>query len=276
MTFALPNDFKVVEDIVEKSSSSFSLGMQALPADRRGYLFAIYAYCRILDDIADDIEDRDEKIELLDQWREKIDQMVIGKPSCEVTRILYDAVTDHHVPSDELYVLIEGMKADALGPIVTPSWDDLYTYCRQVAGSVGLLALPLFGRKDEGAKEFAIELGYALQLTNILRDVSEDYDIGRVYLPKEPWEQNQVTDLNSPEIKNVLQAVADRAQEHYVNAEKKLREIGSYDLKPAILMMVVYRKLFEKMKKRGWHILTPRMRLSTMEKMMTMTRVLSY
>ncbi len=271
MTHATLHDFQYVEEIVQNASSSFSLGMKALPEGRRGYLFAIYAYCRVLDDIADEEDSQENKLKNLQMWRGKVDALIEGKPDCEITRILCDAIALHHIPEDELYLLIDGMEADALGPIRSPSWDDLYTYCRQVAVSVGLLSLPVFGRTDKGAQEFGLELGYALQFTNILRDVAEDWEIDRLYVPA----IHDVTDIHSPNLSLALSDVAQKAEQHYLKAEQLLSEIGSENLKPALLMMVVYKKLFEKMKARGWQTIQPRMRLSTAEKAFTVMKYMA-
>lgn len=276
MTQVLETDFKYVEDVVLQSKSSFALGMKALPADRRGYLFAIYAYCRILDDIADEAGARDQKLAELALWRQKVDQMLSGQPDCAVTRVLYEAVQRFSLPKDEFYKVIDGMEADVHGPIQRPSWEALYDYCRCVAVSVGLLSLPIFGRTDADAQKFAVELGYALQFTNILRDVAEDWSEDRFYLPEESLRQHDVESITSPNLKNVLAEVAAKAESHYQAADQLLKSAGSKNLKPALLMMVVYKKLFEKMKQRGWSKIEPRMRLSTLEKAMTVSKLMAF
>lgn len=280
MNLATQSDFQFVENMVTQSKSSFAMGMKALPRDRRGYLFAIYAYCRILDDIADEAGLRDQKLADLDLWKKRVDNMISGKPECEITRVLHDAMQNYDLPHDELYQVIEGMKADVLGPIQAPTWPELQTYCRQVAVSVGLLSLPVFGRTDDLAKQFGVELGHALQLTNILRDVSEDSLEGRLYLPRELLEKNNISYLAeeavTADLSNVMAEVANKAQEHYENADRILSESGSKNLQPALLMMAVYRKLFEKMQRRGWHKITPRMRLSTTEKAFAVMKYLTW
>ncbi|MDV7338782.1 squalene/phytoene synthase family protein [Terasakiella sp. A23] len=276
MTHATQSDFQLVEEIVQNAHSSFSLGMKALPAGRRGYLFAIYAYCRVLDDIADEEGSEESKLGELANWRNKIDQTLEGKPDCSITRILCDAVSKFSIPTIELYKLIDGMEADARGPIQKPSWDELYDYCRCVAVSVGLLSLPIFGRDDEEAQAFAIELGFALQLTNILRDVAEDWEIERLYLPAESLDEHQVDGIASSSLHKVLKDVSIKIDAHYEKAEQILKSCGQENLRPAMMMMAVYKQLFEKMKRRGWHQIEPRVRLSTMEKAMTVTKMLAF
>ena len=270
MTHATLSDFRYVEDVVRRAKSSFALGMKALPEGRRGYLFAIYAYCRVLDDIADEEDTVENKLLKLKDWRKKVDEMLHGRPSCEITRVLCDGIEKHNIPTEELYHLLDGMEADANGPIQSPTWDELYQYCRQVAVSVGLLSLPVFGRSDEGAQKFGLEVGYALQLTNILRDVAEDWEIKRLYVPA----IHGVDNVNSPNLHLAMAEIADKAQAHYEKAENLLPEIGTENLQPALMMMAVYKKIFEKMKKRGWHKITPRVRLSTAEKAFTVMQYL--
>ncbi|SCA54946.1 putative phytoene synthase [Candidatus Terasakiella magnetica] len=275
MTHASPKDFDFVETIVKESKSSFAAGMKVLPVERRGYLYAIYAYCRVLDDIADEDDLRENKLAELKNWRTKIDETLKGKPDCAITRILADGIKIYDLPTQELYNLIDGMEADANGPINKPTLEELYQYCRNVAVSVGLLSLPVFGRTDEGAKEFAIELGYALQLTNILRDIPEDESIGRIYLPSDLLEKHHVESLQSSELSKVLKEIAQLAQNHYDRTEILLKKIGSQNLLPAQMMKAGYYKIFEKMQKRGWHILSPRIRLSKTEKAFMVMRMLT-
>jgi len=266
MTTPSRQDFRYVESVVKQARSSFAIGMKALPKDRRGYLFAIYAYCRILDDIADGGLSPEDKRAQLDIWQGKIDRMLCGQPECEITRILAEAMQRYTLPKAEFYQLLDGMRTDACGPVQPDDWTKLHQYCRQVAVSVGLLSLPIFGRTDNDAQEFAIELGYALQLTNILRDVAEDNDEGRIYLPKELMQIHDAPDITSPNLPRVLEEIAVKTREHYQQVENMLATTGTENLTPAILMKNAYYKLFLKMERRGWQHLRPRMRLSTTEK----------
>lgn len=266
MTKPSRQDFRYVESVVKQARSSFAIGMKALPKDRRGYLFAIYAYCRILDDIADGGLSPEDKLAQLDIWQGKIDQMLSGQPECEVTRILTEAMQRFNLPKAEFYQLLDGMRIDACGPVQPDDWTALYQYCRQVAVSVGLLSLPIFGRTDNGAQDFALELGYALQLTNILRDVAEDNEDGRIYLPKDLMNIHDASGITSPNLPRVLEEIARKTREHYQRADNILTTIGIEKLTPAILMKNAYYKLFLKMERRGWQHLRPRMRLSTTEK----------
>ena len=172
---------------VKQSGTSFAAGMAILPKPRRAAMHAIYAFCREVDDIADD-ERRDagEKHARLDEWRREIDRLYAGRPTLSAGVALLEPVRAFGLPKNEFLMMIEGMEMDAGGPIVAPSLDRLFAYTRRVAGAVGLLSMPVFGApKGEASDRFALALGDALQLTNILRDVAEDARIGRLYLPAE-------------------------------------------------------------------------------------------
>lgn len=271
MGLASQQDKKHVEQIVVQAKSSFAMGMQILAPEDRPYLFAIYAFARTLDDIADAPVDRLEKCAKLADWRQKVEDLPVGKTSCSITRLLHDALEHYDIPHHELISLIEGMEMDANGPVVAPTWDELYGYCRRVAVSVGLLSLPVFGRNDKEAESFAEELGYALQLTNILRDIEEDCINGRIYIPKEELDKVHIPPapeilLKQENLKSALGRVSLVCDSHFANAQKILDTGRRDNLRPAIIMMIFYQRLFEKMKARGWQKISPRMRLNKLEK----------
>ncbi len=173
-------------ETVKKSGTSFAAGMAILPKKRREAMHAIYAFCREVDDIADGDLPADEKRRRLAEWRSEIERLCAGAPQFPIGVALAQPVRDFGLPKPEFLLLIEGMEMDAEGPIVAPSMEQLFAYTRRVAGAVGRLSMPVFGAPEgEASDRFALALGDALQLTNILRDVAEDARIGRLYLPAE-------------------------------------------------------------------------------------------
>lgn len=172
---------------VKRSGTSFAAGMAILPRPRRAAMHAVYAFCREVDDIADDEHlSAAEKRARLNEWRREIDRLYAGRPAMSAGVALLEPVRAYDLPRHEFLMMIEGMEMDADGPIVAPTLDRLFAYTRRVAGAVGLLSMPVFGApKGEASDRFALALGDALQLTNILRDVAEDARIGRLYLPAE-------------------------------------------------------------------------------------------
>ncbi|MBX7200283.1 MAG: squalene/phytoene synthase family protein, partial [Rhodospirillaceae bacterium] len=179
------SDADLIRAKVQAAGSSFYWAMRFLPQAKREALFAIYAFCREVDDIADGDATRPEKIVALDAWRQKVEALYQGKASDAISRALTQAVATHGLRKKDFIAVIQGMEMDARGPIVAPSLDELDLYCDCVAAAVGRLCVPVFGEATPAGERVANRLGRALQLTNILRDVEEDAGIGRLYLPAE-------------------------------------------------------------------------------------------
>ncbi|MBY0423146.1 MAG: squalene/phytoene synthase family protein, partial [Parvularculaceae bacterium] len=177
-------------ETVKRSGTSFAAGMRILSKPRRDGMYAVYAFCREVDDIADATTDVVEKRLGLAAWRSEIDRVYQGRPQFPTGVALVEPVRAFGLDRQEFILMIEGMEMDAEGPVVAPTMERLLAYTRRVAGSVGMLSMPIFGApKGEASNRFAQALGDALQLTNILRDVGEDAIIGRLYLPKELLEK---------------------------------------------------------------------------------------
>ncbi len=265
--------------VMERSGTSFGMGMKILSAERRDAMFAIYAYCREIDDIADEGGTQAEKIAGLNTWREEIDRIYDGAPSLPTGVAVADAVQRYDLPKDEFILLIEGMEMDASGPVVAPDFDTLYAYTRRVAGAVGMLSMPIFGApRGEASDRFALALADALQLTNILRDVAEDADIGRLYLPRELLERHSVpTDdpmaaAKSPEIRAVCAELSDVAKKNFEEARLALKDLDWRVLRPALLMMGMYETYLARLRAGGWRDIGAPVRLSKFEKIIIATR----
>ena len=179
-------DLDAVETIVRAAGTSFYRGMRVLPPDRRHAMYAIYAFCRVVDDIADD-EDvpLSERIPRLADWRTRIADLYRGVTDGPITRVLAEAARRYALRQADFVAVIDGMQMDAETPIVAPDLALLDLYCDRVAAAVGRLSVRAFGDASPAADRVAHALGRALQLTNILRDVQEDAERGRLYLPRE-------------------------------------------------------------------------------------------
>ncbi len=172
-----------VRRIVADSGSSFAAGMRVLPRARREAIFAVYAFCRLVDDIADGHAPAAEKRERLDAWTDEVTRVFARVPRTAVGEELVRAVQRYQLPRHEFDLVIEGMRMDAEG-MVAPDPQRLERYVRCVAGAVGLLSMRVFGAwRGDASRRFALSLARAMQLTNILRDVEEDAAMGRLYLP---------------------------------------------------------------------------------------------
>ena len=258
--------------IVERSGSSFRLGMRVLPEDRRAAMYAIYAFCREVDDIADDPGDAAGKQAQLAEWREEIDRLYAGIPRFPTAQALLEPVRAFNLPKTEFLAVIDGMEMDAREAIWGPSYSDLFLYCRRVAGAVGMLSIHAFGETRAPAPDLAVSLGNALQLTNILRDVHEDALRGRLYLPRELLDKHGVKAttaaglLADPAVARVCADLADLAREAFAVSGDLLQQLDRRKMRPAILMMAVYQQTFEMLRQRGWDRLDVPVRLSRWQK----------
>ncbi|MGQ0662107.1 MAG: presqualene diphosphate synthase HpnD [Pseudomonadota bacterium] len=243
---------------VRRAGSTFYWAMRLMPRQRREAMFAIYALARELDDIADGPHAAAEKRRALEAWRDEIDAVYRGAPARLLGRALLAAVRRYRLPRAEFEELIRGMEMDVAGPLIAPPLSELELYCRRVAGAIGLLSLPVFGCDGPSAREFALHLGGALQMTNILRDVAEDAANGRLYLPREMLDKAGIatTDPRSvaghPALAVACAALAAHAERQFAAAAEALAACDRRALRPALIMMVLYRRLLDKIRSEGW------------------------
>ena len=260
-------------ETVKRSKTSFGAGMRILSRERREAMYAIYAFCREVDDIADEGGTREEKIAGLAEWRREIERVYAGAPQTPTGHALKEAVRRFDLPRSECILVIEGMEMDADGPVIAPSLEKLYAYTRRAAGAVGMLSMPVFGApRTKVADEFALSLGDALQLTNILRDIEQDADEGRLYLPRELLEKHGCPStpdriVNASGLPNLRADLAELAREKFAGARAALAELDWRVLRPALLMMGVYERYLDKMTMRGWANGQERVTISKTEKL---------
>src|SRR5436305_14791177 len=176
---------QAIRQRVEAAGTSFYWAMRLLPRERREGMYAIYAFCREVDDIADDTAPPAQKQAALAAWHREIDELYTGSPQQLVTRALVEPVERYRLRRDDFHAVIDGMEMDAAEDIRAPDLATLDLYCGRVAGAVGHLSVHVFGDAGTAAHTVADHLGRALQLINILRDLDEDARRGRLYLPRE-------------------------------------------------------------------------------------------
>jgi squalene synthase HpnD len=253
---AAPADLAEVERIVRGAGTSFFHGMRVLPPDRRHAMYAIYAFCRIVDDIADGEFAIAQKRTALDDWRGWVSGLFHGAGRDAVTRVLCRAVAAFALREADFLAVIDGMEMDAEG-IVAPDLATLDLYCDRVAGAVGRLSVRAFGDASADADRVAQALGRALQLTNVLRDVHEDAMRGRLYLPREYLAAEQVPPLPLPALADPgLAAVCARlacdAHARFAEAKAAMRRCDSRAMRPARLMAATYAAILARLERRGW------------------------
>lgn len=247
------------------SGSSFYAAMRLMPKDEREGMFAIYAFCRAVDDIADDtVAARDARKVQLDRWRKAIVDLYAGKP-CGPAEILTSVLARYRPRQEDFFAVIDGMEMDVDQDIVAPNLGTLDLYCDRVASAVGRLSIKVFGMEEGPGFALAHHLGRALQLTNILRDLDEDGTLHRLYLPREYLLDAGVTigepseALSDPNLDAVCKRVAAMADAHYLKAKGVMDGHPQGNLRAPRLMGAVYREVLDRMTAVGW--LPPRKRV---------------
>ncbi|HVV92248.1 MAG TPA: presqualene diphosphate synthase HpnD [Hyphomicrobiales bacterium] len=249
------------------SGSSFYLAMRLLPRRRREAMYAIYGFCRAVDDIADGTGlTAAARTAALGRWRETVAALCAGRPIADPIPGLAAATRDFGLRREDFEAVIDGMAMDAAGPIQAPDWATLDLYCDCVASAVGRLSVRVFGMAEEPGRQLAHHLGRALQLTNILRDLDEDAGLGRLYLPREALEAAGMSDLAPPAVlahprlDEACRAVAARASGHFAESRRIMAAAPRQAVKAPRLMASAYAPVLERMEAQGWA--PPRTRVS--------------
>ncbi len=247
------------------SRSSFYLAMRLMPKNRRESMFAIYAFNRAVDDIADEGNfSADERLAQLDRWRATIDRIYAG---AQTPAALAQAVRRYDLRQEDFVSVIDGCAMDATGASFAPDFRTLDHYCDCVASAVGRLSIKVFGMDEAPGFRLAHHLGRALQFTNILRDLSEDASLGRLYLPREILAEAGIRGgtpqqvLAHPMIDSACRKLAGLAQVHYREADAVMGSSVSGSLQAPRLMSAVYRRLLRKMEQAGWNAPQPRVQI---------------
>jgi len=253
--------------VLRRSGSSFAAAFWMLPAPQRRALHAVYAFCRLADDVADDPAVRGDRQRLLERWRAELAAAYRGDATHPVGVALGDAVRRFRLPQELFADLLRGVESDLRGePIET--WADLERYCYRVASTVGLLLVRILGARSPDSLEYARQMGIAVQLTNLLRDVGEDAAAGRIYLAREDLERLQVRPESlregklGEETRLLLALYAERARIRYEAAARLLPAEDRRALRPAEAMGRIYRALLDELHARGFPCLGPALRIS--------------
>ncbi len=240
------------------SGSSFYAAMLLMPKAERKAMFAIYTYCRLVDDIADDgTRPRHARAGELDRWRSDLAALYGGKPSGRAA-FLETAVRDFKLQQAEFLAVIDGMDMDVAADIQAPDQKTLDLYCDRVAVAVGRLSTRVFGMEEKAGNELALRLGRALQLTNILRDLDEDAEIDRLYLPRELLLGAGIdtTDpkaaIGDPRIDRACRRLAAQTLDYFEAADRLMRSRPHGRLLAPRLMAAVYRTMLRDMLRQGW------------------------
>ncbi len=253
-----------VAQAAQAAGSSFYAGMRILPKPQREAMYAVYAFCRAVDDVADEGGTRDERSVGLERWRAGIDALYAGRPTPD-TAPLAEAVRRYGLKRDDFIAVIDGMAMDAAEDIRAPDEAKLDLYCDRVASAVGRLSVMIFGVSEANGHGLAHHLGRALQKTNILRDIDEDAGMGRLYLPREKLLAAGITATDPmavaahPALPQVCAPIVQEARRHFAEAQAIMAREPRRTTRAPRLMGAVYGAVLEATAKRGF--VAPRARV---------------
>jgi phytoene synthase len=246
--------------------TSFYYSFLVLPADQRRAIVAVWDFCRAVDDAVDEAPAEGSAAEVA-RWRDEVARCFDGlAPETPQGRALQPLIGAFQLPRSAFEALVEGVEMDLHGRRYD-SFDELYEYCIRVASAVGLMCVQIFGCVDPKSRQYAIDLGVALQLTNILRDVPGDFARGRVYLPQEDLRRFGVSDgdlgaeaahaghgVRSPKVKALLAFEAERARQYYARADAAVPRVDARRLVAARIMGNIYRGILDRIERADYDV----------------------
>ena len=255
-----------------QSGSSFYYSFRFLPPDRRRAITALYAFCREVDDIADEVEDVNVARAKLGWWRAEIANLFAGHPTHPVTKALQSATQQFGIDESRLNEIIDGMEMDCSRRRYQ-DFASLKLYCHRVAGVVGQLSANIFGFSNPKTLVYAENLGLAFQMTNIIRDVGEDARRGRIYLPQDDLQKFAVTNADildckhSPAFVQLMKFQGERAKSLYGAAFEALMPEDRRPQRPGLIMSAIYRTLLDELERDGFKVLNQRTSLTPLRKL---------
>jgi 15-cis-phytoene synthase len=263
--------------ITKQSNTSFYYSFSLLPRQKRDALHTVYAFCRYTDDLVDEENDQHRKVLLLRRWRMELGQALRGDSSFPLLNQLSGTARRFHIPVDHFYDLIRGMEMD-LSRTRYETFDELYEYCYLVASSVGLMCRQIFGYRRESTREYAINLGIALQLTNILRDIKDDAQRGRIYLPLEDLRRFGYTEDDlfhgryTPAFVDLMRFEVERARSYFRAAQDALTSDDKGYFFPARIMWSIYAHLLNRIERREYRVFEGRIAISRILRLLIAVR----
>ena len=277
----MDRDLKAAYDhckrVTRAEAKNFYYAFRTLPARKRRAIYAAYAFCRLCDDIADGDLPPDEKRRLLDETRSRL-ASGSGADAHPVFMALRDTVDSYGIPVRHLGEVIDGVEMD-LAKTRYATFEELRGYCYLVASAVGLVCIEIFGYADPKAREHAVDLGLAMQLTNILRDVREDSRRGRIYLPLDELERFGYTESElergvvTEPFRRLMGFQAARAREHFERG-RRIGPLLSADSRACLaLLHGVYSSILDRIEESGFDVYSRRVGLPTHEKLLLMARL---
>jgi 15-cis-phytoene synthase len=265
-----PDDY--CQDRAAASGSSFYYSFLFLTPERRRAITALYAFCREVDDVVDEVSDRSVARTKLAWWRTELANLYAGHPTHPVTQALQPHIQIYALTHERLAAIIDGMEMD-LDHHRYADFAALRQYCYRVAGVVGLCSASIFGYQQRSTLEYAEHLGIAFQLTNIIRDVGEDARRGRIYLPQDELreagvaEEDLLAARTTPAFLALMQAQRTRAEQHYELAFAALAAADRRAQRPGLIMAAIYRTVLQEIHRANYPVLKERISLTPIRKL---------
>ncbi len=259
--------------ITRHSNTNFYYSFAVLPKHKREAISAVYAFCRYTDDIVDEGTDERRKVVLLRKWRMELGHALRGSSAYPLLNQLSATARKFNIPVDHFYDLIRGMELDLVNTRYE-SFEELREYCYLVASTVGLMCRQIFGFKNESTRDYAINLGIALQLTNILRDVKDDAKRGRIYIPREDMRRFGYTEEDlfagryTPAFVNLMRFECERARQYFDAARNALKDEDKYYFFAARIMWSIYAHLLRRIERSEYNVFKQRIALPRLLKVL--------
>jgi len=260
------------EQKAARSGSSFYYSFLFLPPERRRALVALYAFCREVDDVVDEVHDPDVARAKLAWWRQEIRATFDGTPQHPVARALQGVVAPYGIEASQLAAVVDGMAMD-LDHARYVDFAELTRYCHHVAGVVGVMSAQIMGYTDPATRDYAHDLGIAFQLTNVIRDVGEDAARGRIYLPQDELARFGVAPSavlkreGGPQFRELMAFQVERARQWYDRALAKLPAADRRTQRAGLAMAAIYRRLLAEIERDGYRVLDRRIALTPLTKL---------
>ena len=267
----LESAYEVCRTITRREAKNFYYAFLTLPAAKRRAIYAAYAFCRHCDDSVDDVTSTDAKIKALADLQSDLDSTYTGTASSPVYVALADVAQNYSIPQDYFREVILGVESDLVKDRFQ-NFEELREYCYRVASVVGLICLQIFGYKDDEARAYAVDLGLAMQLTNIIRDVREDFNMGRIYLPQDEMARFGYTEddlkysVRNQAFHDLMKFQADRAREYFDKGFKLLPYLSRRSRACPAVLGALYSKVLDRIEASDYDVLESRVSLNKAQK----------
>lgn len=267
----LESAYEACRIITRREAKNFYYAFLTLPAAKRRAIYAAYAFCRHCDDSVDEGTSTDAKTKALAELQSDLDSTYGGEASSPVYVALADVADNYDIPQDFFKEVILGVESDLVKDRFQ-NFEELREYCYRVASVVGLICLQIFGYEDDDAKEYAVDLGLAMQLTNIIRDVREDFDMGRIYLPQDEMarfgytEDDLKNSVRNQAFQDLMKFQAERAREYFNSGFKLLPYLSRRSRACPAVLGTLYSKVLDRIEASDYDVLENRVSLSKAEK----------